>query len=192
MALRLFLCQAQYRKPVDFTIDAIASATKSWQTLKDGLLFGANHGPQLDWSSSNVPELDYESDAVQRFQASMDDDFNTPEAVAVLFELAKELRRQGNLLVHEGKTDADSASLKQQWHTLVSLAQVIGLEATSDNAPSNASGGPSDAEISALIEQRLSAKKAKDFALADQIRENLAAQGITLIDKPGGVTEWHR
>lgn len=191
MALRLFLCQAQYRKPVDFTADAIASASKSWQTLKDGLLFGANHGPQLNWTDTGTLELDYESGAVQRFQIAMDDDFNTPEAVAVLFELAKELRRQGNLLVHEGKADTDSDSLKQQWHTLVCLAQVLGIEAVPEDAPA-AVDGPSDEEITALIEQRLAAKKAKDFALADQIRNDLTAQGITLIDKPGGVTEWHR
>ncbi|NEQ49193.1 MAG: cysteine--tRNA ligase [Leptolyngbya sp. SIO3F4] len=190
MALRLFLSQAQYRKPVDFTADAISSATKSWQTLKDGLLFGYNYGPKLNWSDANVT-LDSENDAVKRFQIAMDDDFNTPEAVAVLFELAKELRRQGNLLVHEGKTDVDSDKLQQQWHTLVGLAQVLGIAATVDKADV-ANDGPSDDEISALIEQRLTAKKAKDFALADNIRDDLTAQGITLIDKPGGVTEWHR
>ncbi|ESA36127.1 cysteinyl-trna synthetase [Leptolyngbya sp. Heron Island J] len=191
MALRLFLCQAQYRKPVDFTADAISSAAKSWQTLKDGLLFGANHGSELKWTDLDTLALDYESDAVQRFQAAMDDDFNTPEAVAVLFELAKELRRQGNLLIHEGKADADSDCLKQQWYTLVCLAQVLGIETTPDVPPVD-NEGPSDEKIAALIDQRLVAKKAKDFALADQIRDDLAALGITLIDKPGGVTEWHR
>ncbi|MEM7063112.1 MAG: cysteine--tRNA ligase [Cyanobacteria bacterium P01_B01_bin.77] len=192
MALRLFLCQAQYRKPVDFTADAIASATKSWQTLKNGLLFGDNHGSQLHWSPTAPLELNHESEAVQRFQMAMDDDFNTPEAVAILFELAKELRRQGNLLVHEGKTDADSEQLKQQWHALVSLAQVLGIYAEPEETDDAKSKGPSGEAITALIEQRLAAKKAKDFALADKIRENLTAQGITLIDKPGGVTEWHR
>ena len=189
MALRQFLTQAQYRKPVDFTADAIASATKSWQTLKEGLLFGYNHGKHLGWADSVT--LDRASDPVQRFQAAMDDDFNTPEAVAVLFELAKELRRQGNLLVHEGKTDTDSNQLQQQWHTLVCLAQVLGIEATPEEATPT-DDGPSEAEISALIEQRVAAKKSKDFALADRIRDKLTAQGITLIDKPGGVTEWHR
>ncbi len=189
MALRLFLCQAQYRKPVDFTADAIASATKSWQTLKEGLLFGHIYGPQLNWA--DTPKLDDESESMQRFQTAMDDDFNTPEAVAVLFELAKELRRQGNLLVHEGNIDTDIDQLQRDWSTLVHLAQVLGIEATPDDMPAT-QDGPSDEEISALVEQRLAAKKAKDFALADQIRDDLTAQGITLIDKPGGVTEWHR
>ncbi|MEM9806781.1 MAG: cysteine--tRNA ligase [Cyanobacteria bacterium P01_D01_bin.56] len=193
MALRLFLCQAQYRKPVDFTADAIVSATKSWQTLKDGLLFGHNHGAQLHWTEFDAPaELNPEVDAVQRFQAAMDDDFNTPEAVAVLFELAKELRRQGNLLVHEGKADMDGASLKQQWQTLVVLAQILGIEALPEDTAVPDEDSPDKDEIATLIEQRLAAKKAKDFALADKIRDDLTAKGITLIDKPGGVTEWHR
>ena len=192
MALRLFLCQAQYRKPVDFTADAIASATKSWQTLKDGLLFGHNHGTHLNWNCEDTIQLDRKNDAVQRFQVAMDDDFNTPEAVAVLFELAKELRRQGNILVHEGKIDADANGLRQQWRTLVCLAQVLGIEASPEDASALDKGGPSDDEIASFIEQRLAAKKAKDFALADKIRNDLTDQGITLIDKPGGVTEWHR
>ncbi|MEO0867130.1 MAG: cysteine--tRNA ligase [Cyanobacteria bacterium J06642_11] len=193
MALRLFLCQAQYRKPVDFTADAITSATKSWQTLKDGLLFGHNHGTQLHWSNlDTTAALNPEVDAVQRFQAAMDDDFNTPEAVAVLFELAKELRRQGNLLVHEGKIDADADSLNQQWQTLVGLAQILGIETSPEETVATDSDGPSDEDIATLIEQRLAAKAAKDFSLADKIRDDLTTQGITLIDKPGGITEWHR
>ncbi|MEM6254440.1 MAG: cysteine--tRNA ligase [Cyanobacteria bacterium P01_D01_bin.156] len=192
MALRLFLCQAQYRKPVDFTADAITSATKSWQTLQDGLLFGYHHGEKLNWDTTSIGALDPEVHALQRFQASMDDDFNTPEAVAVLFELAKELRRQGNLLVHEGKADADGSILKQQWQTLVGLAQVLGIEAAPEDSAAPDGSGPSDDEIATLIEQRRAAKKTKDFALADKIRDGLTAQGITLIDKPGGVTEWHR
>ncbi len=190
MALRLFLCQAQYRKPVDFTADAIASATQSWQTLREGLLFGSVHGEALGWSAIDGDAVDRDSEPVQRFQTAMDDDFNTPEAVAVLFELAKELRRQGNLLVHEGKTTAPSNELQQQWQTLVELSGVLGIEATAEAAEEAA--GPSDEEVTALVAQRRQAKKEKNFALADEIRDRLSAQGITLIDKPGGVTDWHR
>ena len=190
MALRLFLCQAQYRKPVDFTADAIASATQSWQTLREGLLFGSVHGEALGWSAIDSDAIDRDSEPVQRFQTAMDDDFNTPEAVAVLFELAKELRRQGNLLVHEGKTTAPSDELQQQWQTLVELSGVLGIEAAAEAVEEAA--GPSDDEVTALVTQRRQAKKEKNFALADEIRDRLSAQGITLIDKPGGVTDWHR
>ncbi len=191
MAMRLFVLQAQYRKPVDFTGDAIASAKNSWQTIESGLLFGHQYGEKLGWDLPEVTEIDRNSEAVQQFQNSMDDDFNTPGAVAVLFDLAKELRRQGNLIVHEGKPDADPNVLQQQWQTLVGLAQVLGIESEPD-AGSTATDGLSDADIEAKITQRRDAKKAKNYAEADKIRDDLSSLGITLIDKPGGITEWHR
>ena len=72
------------------------------------------------------------------------------------------------------------------------LAQVLGIKANPEDISPATHDGPSDAEISTLVEQRLAAKKSKDFALADKIRDDLSAQGITLIDKPGNLTEWHR
>lgn len=110
--------------------------------------------------------------------------------LAVLFELAKELRREGNILVHEGKTQTDSIELHQQWHTLVTLAQVLGLEATQESETSQ-TDGLSDIEIEALIQQRQEARKNKNFAESDRIRDELKAQGITLIDSKEG-TRWHR
>ncbi|MEM9905774.1 MAG: cysteine--tRNA ligase [Cyanobacteria bacterium P01_D01_bin.44] len=199
MALRVFVLQAQYRKPIDFTADAIASAINSWQTLKEGLLFGHHYGKQLGWTDVDdtsfgdptAMRIDADSEPVKQFQTSMDDDFNSPGAVAVLFDLAKELRRQGNLIVHQGQAETDAKTLRQQWQTLVCLAQVLGLEASAEPEPPGESD-LSDADIDAKIEQRQAAKLAKDFATADQIRNELSTLGITLIDKPGGVTEWHR
>jgi cysteinyl-tRNA synthetase len=130
-----------------------------------------------------------DSEAVQQFQTAMDDDFNTPGAIAVLFDLAKELRRAGNLIVHEGNADRTADDLRNDWQTLVVLAEVLGLQASFE-AESSADG-LDDAAIEAFIQQRLDAKKAKNFADADRIRDELKAQGIVLIDKPGG-TEWHR
>ena len=191
MVIRLFVLQAQYRKPIDFTDDAIASATQGWNTLKEALLFAKQYGEQLGWTSETsnepVPEL------VERFQDAMDDDFNTSAALAVLFEIAKEIRRDRNLLLHEGKTDTDPKLLKQQWETLVTLANVLGLEVDADaEIDEQAAKGLSDAEIEAAIEQRKAARKAKNFAESDRIRDELQAQGISLIDKAGGVTQWHR
>lgn len=198
MAVRLFVLQAHYRKPVDFTDESIASAQNSWETLKESLLFGYKFGAQLGWTdtadssfgNSEFMRIPTESEAVQKFQAAMDEDINSPGALAVLFELAKDLRREGNIITHEGKTTTDPQVLRQQWQTLVVLAQVLGLEAEPEaEAPVS---GPSDAEIESLIAQRQAAKKAKNFAESDRIREELKTQGILLIDKPGGVTEWHR
>ncbi|MEB3356398.1 MAG: cysteine--tRNA ligase [Synechococcales bacterium] len=200
MVLRLFVLQAQYRKPMDFTDEAIASATNAWDTLRDGLLFGFKYGSQLGWTdvadeSFGDPaamRIPSDSGPVQQFQVAMDDDINTPGAIAVLFDLAKDLKRAGNLIVHEGKADTDAQTLRQQWQTLMVLATVLGLSAQPDTADDSQDGALTDAEVEALIQQRLDAKKSKNFAEADRIRNWLKDQGVALIDKPGGVTEWHR
>jgi cysteinyl-tRNA synthetase len=196
MAVRLFVLQAQYRKPIDFTNEAIASATNGWHTLKEGLLFGYEYGKQLGWEEGQGGQGGSQIASrllptyVERFQQAVDDDFNFPGGLAILFELAKELRREGNLLVHQGKTETSPDQLKQQWYTLVTLAQVLGFEA-SPLAEATQAGGLSDAQIEALIQQRQAARKAKNFAAGDRIRNELQAQGITLIDSPDG-TRWHR
>jgi cysteinyl-tRNA synthetase len=209
MALRLFVLMAQYRKPIDFTDEAIASATNGWQTLKEGLLFGYQYGQQLGFSISldspqeavGIKKEVLDTEVVQRFQEAVNDDFNFPGGLAVLFELAKEIRRERNLLVHEGKTQTPPDELFKQWQTLLTLASVFGLEAHKVGESLNADGlespespndgGLSDAEIEALIHKRQEARKAKNFAEADRIRNELEAQGIILIDSREG-TRWHR
>ncbi|NMF86327.1 cysteine--tRNA ligase [Nodosilinea sp. P-1105] len=199
MAVRLFLLQGQYRKPVDFTQASIDAAQNSWQTLRDGLLFGHQFGAKLGWADVDdaafgdpaAMRIDRDSDPVQRFQTAMDDDFNTAGGLAVLFDLAKDLRRAGNVLVHTGAVDTDADSLRHQWQTLVCLAQVLGLGVQPEAEPESESG-LSDDDIATLLAQRQAARAAKNFAESDRIRDHLQAQGITLIDKPGGVTEWHR
>jgi cysteinyl-tRNA synthetase len=199
MAVRLFLLQGQYRKPVDFTEASMEAAQNSWHTLQQGLLFGYQFGEALGWADvkddsfgdASAMGIDGDTAPVQAFQTAMDDDFNTAGGLAVLFDLAKELRRAGNLMTHTGQADTDAGSLRQQWQTLVCLAQVLGLEAEPSNSATT-EGGLSDADIGTLLEQRQAARQAKNFAESDRIRDELQAQGITLIDKPGGVTEWHR
>jgi cysteinyl-tRNA synthetase len=190
MALRVFVLQAQYRKPIDFTGEAIAAAQNSWNTLKDGLLFAAEYGEALGWSdAAEMPPL--AAEAVQRFQAAMDDDFNSPSGLAVLFELAKELRRAGNLITHQGQANRTAEMLRQDWHTLVSLAQVLGLEAVSERSDASADNS-GDAAIEAMIQARCAARKAKDFKESDRLRDLLSAENIVLIDQPDGTTRWHR
>ncbi|PZO57192.1 MAG: cysteine--tRNA ligase [Phormidesmis priestleyi] len=200
MAIRMFVMQAQYRMPLDFTEEAIIAATKGWATLNEGLNFGVQYGDQLGWQRSHpdnlpnnqsTPSIPLDKTALSQFQASMDDDFNTPRAVAVLFGLAKELQRQRNLIVHTGQRDTNSAALERQWQTLVQLAQVLGLEAQAISSVASADQ-IGDPDVETLIAQRTAAKQAKNYAESDRIRANLSAKGITLIDKPGGVTIWHR
>ncbi|MBD2613311.1 MAG: cysteine--tRNA ligase [Nostoc sp. GBBB01] len=199
MAVRLLVLTAQYRTPIDFTDEAIADKTNAWHTLKAGLLFGYQYGKQLGWELEDAGtggQGDAENGKeifasyVERFQELVNDDFNFPGGLTVLFELAKELQRQGNILVHQGKTETPPQELQHQWQTLVTLAGVLGLEAKPEEETSTIQG-LSDAEIDAKIQQRQAARQARDFAESDRIRNELQAQGITLIDSREG-TRWHR
>ena len=188
MTLRLFTLQAHYRKPLDFTAEALEAAATGWKGLNAALGLAGDTTPT---ASEWPPAL---ADARARFAAAMDDDLNTSAALAVLFELAKPLRGLANR-IERGDTSAQGelqqASQQQQLALLLELADVVGLQ--HEGAEDSASGGgPSDAEIDAQIEARKAAKAAKDFAAADRIRDELKAQGIELIDKPGGLTEWLR
>ncbi|GAX38745.1 cysteine--tRNA ligase [Nodularia sp. NIES-3585] len=199
MAVRLFVLMAQYRKPIDFTDEAIAAATNGWHTLKEGLLFGYEYGGvgSGEWGVTSTTLSNRGSGEkltseihIQRFQEAVNDDFNFPGGLTVLFELAKELRRQGNIIVHQGKSETSPEELQKQWHTLVMLAEVFGLVAQPE-AETVKIEGLTDTEIEELIQQRQAARKAKNFAASDRIRDQLQAEGITLIDSRDG-TRWHR
>ncbi|MFN6537717.1 MAG: cysteine--tRNA ligase [Nostoc sp. EkiNYC01] len=197
MAVRLLVLTAQYRTPIDFTDEAIADKTNAWHTLKDGLLFGYQHGKQLGWELEDGenfliqnPKFKIQNSYIERFQELVNDDFNFPGGLTVLFELAKELHREGNILVHQGKTETPPDELQRQWQTLVTLAGVLGLEAKPE-VETSTTESLSDAEIEAKIQQRQAARQGKNFAESDRIRNELQAQGITLIDSRDG-TRWHR
>ncbi|WP_036481585.1 cysteine--tRNA ligase [Myxosarcina sp. GI1] len=189
MAVRLFILQAQHRKPIDFTDEALTAATNGWHTLKEGLLFGDRFGKQLGFAT--LPEKTDET-LINRFREAVNDDFNFAGGLAVLFEIAKKLAKEGNILVHQGEILTAAEELATQWRTLVELAEVLGFKAKLEADSQEVTGGMSDAEIEALIQQRHEARKAKNYAESDRLRDELQAQGITLIDKPGGVTTWNR
>ncbi|MCU0541116.1 MAG: cysteine--tRNA ligase, partial [Oscillatoriaceae cyanobacterium Prado104] len=190
MAVRLFVLMAHYRSQIDFTQEAIASAENGWHTLKEGLLFGDRHGAKLGWNI--VDRIAEDTDVMQQFQTAMDNDFNTPAALVVLFELAKDLGKEGNILVHQGRTETAPELLQQKWGTLVNLAGVLGLEVAPEAEEEISVGGLTDAEIELMIQQRKDARKAKNFAEGDRIRNELKDRGITLIDQKDGTTIWHR
>ena len=189
MAVRLFILQAQYRKPVDFNDKALAGATNAWSTLKEGLLFGDRYGEKLGFASSSSNNLN--QDAIAKFKNAVDDDFNFAGGLAVLFEIAKNLEKESNLIVHGEENQTPSAELNRQWQTLVHLADILGFAAQLEE-DNNHTGGLSDADIEVLVQQRLDAKKNKNYGESDRIRDELKAQGVSLIDKPGGVTIWNR
>lgn len=189
MVVRLFILQGHYRKSLDFSKDAMKAASSSWQTLRAGLNFGYHYGSQLGWSTTVQPNLD--ATKVEQFQTAMNDDLNTPVALAVMFDLAKTLQRESNRLIHAGHTEVNPTQLRQQWQTLVHLAQVLGLE-TSPEDKMQTNQPLDDVTVSRLIQERQVARQARDFATADQIRDQLARVGVVVVDQRNGEARWHR
>jgi len=201
MTLRLFVLQAHYRKPLDFTAEALEAAATGWKGLNAALSLGDRHGESLGWSiAAPLTETAMTADGgpadtalvelEQRFISAMDDDLNSSGGLAVLFDLAKPLRALANRL-ERGEDAAlpepELKGLEGRWQLLRHLAAVLGLRSEAEAATSL-----DDSAIDAAIAARKAAKAAKDYAEADRIRDELAAQGVELIDKPGGVTEWIR
>ncbi|MEB3271343.1 MAG: cysteine--tRNA ligase [Synechococcus sp.] len=194
MTLRLFVLQAHYRKPLDFTAAALEAAAAGWKGLHAALAVGRSD--PLGWSEaaatgSLAEELPEELQELRaRFLAAMDDDLNTAVALGELFELARPLRGLAGRLRGGAHPDAVERQLEARWRLLVELAGVLGLvaETAEQGAPAAADGAAAGAEeetIRALLQQRLQARQQRQFARADQLREQLQALGLTLFDRGG-------
>jgi cysteinyl-tRNA synthetase len=173
----------QVRYVQNFTEMAITAAENGWQTLKDALT--------LDWQKLDLAfglsSGDFDANAIDQFQTAMDDDFNTAAGLAVLFELAKSLKREFNLRCYEGLQELSEIRLQQKSQTLIQLAQVFGLEVQAQAQP--------ELEIDpiwieSLLQQRQQARAGKRYAESDRIRDQLLAVGITPIDRPDGQTRY--
>ena len=191
MAIRLFILQAQYRQPIDFTEDAIIAATKGWETVRESMLFAADFGEKLGWQNIEVPSRSEVVKIIALFEEAMDDDFNTSVALSHVFELAKKLRAERNSLSHSGKTETSSEVLFKEWQALSYMTSSLGFVADiSDRKVIE--DKISNVQIEDLIQKRIEAKKAKNYQEGDRIREELKALGITLIDQKDGTTRWLR
>ena len=165
--VRFFILRAHYRSQLNYSDAHLADARSALTRLYTALKEVAPDDGALDWTEAHAV----------RFAEAMNDDFNTPGAVALLFDLANEVNK------------TRSAALARQ---LKSLAALIGLLERSPQAFLQGGSDGDDARVQAQIDARAAAKKARDFAEADRIRAALLVDGVILEDKPGGVTEWRR
>jgi len=172
--LRFFLLSSHYRGPINYSAAQLAQADETllglYRALKD-----AAPGGTADAAD------------IARFRAAMDDDFNTPEAFAVMQGVARNL----NL----AKAAGDVGGASKAAATLRALGAIVGvLQQDPDTYLKRSAGNKnlSDEEVEALLASRRAARALKQFAESDRIRDLLNAAGILLEDKPGGRTEWRR
>ena len=161
--IRFFIVRAHYRSPLNYSdvhLDDARNALRRLYTALDAVTPAA---VDIEWTQPHAA----------RFKAAMDNDFATPEAVAVLFELAAEVNR--------GKSPRVAGLLK-------TLGGVLGLLQSDPKAFLQAGAGLDEASIQQQIVARAAAKKARNFTEADRIRDELLAQGIVLKDSAGGTT----
>ena len=165
--VRFFILRAHYRSPLNYSDAHLEDAKQALTRLYTALKGAPAAAARVDWEEPHA----------QRFRTAMDDDFGTPEAVAVLFELANEVNRGG-------------AELAGQ---LRALGGVLGLLQRPAEAFLRAgpAGALSDSDIGARIKARLAARRAKNYAEADRIRKELEQGGVILEDGAQGTT-WRR
>ncbi len=168
-AIRIWIFQSHYRSPATYDEENLVAAERAVRRLRQ-----AAQAPNTGEESGEV----YDADHIrQRFIEAMDDDLNTPRALAAIFDLAREIFTQ----------QSAGADISSAQSTLRELVGVLGLtleEPKRDDAQG-------DAEIDELIEKRRVARSKRDFATADLIRDQLAEMGVEISDTPQGTT-WRR
>jgi cysteinyl-tRNA synthetase len=197
--MRMFLLSSHYRGPINYAAVQLEQAdgalTRLYTALR-GVGVGASAGPAGAAGDAAAPASELLRAAQQRFEQALDDDFNTPEAFAVLQDVAREL----NAARAAGRA-AQALELASGLRRLAALLGVLQLDpehwfrlpVPGFGAASATAGTQLDeAAIEQRIAARLAARQARDFKAADAIRDELAAAGITLDDQPGGRTIWRR
>ncbi len=171
--IRYIMIASQYRSPINYSLDILEqskSALERLYTCRENLVFAMEHAPE--GAGESLSYLAVRKDA---FIAAMEDDLNTADALAALFQLAKDINTT------EG---ADKTQLAQALALFDELCDVLGILYQKQSTDL-------DGQVEALIQQRTEARKAKDFATADAIRDQLKKMGIALEDTANGV-KWSR
>ena len=178
--LRFFMLSAHYRSPLNFSAELMEAAKNGLEritTAAENLKFLINNARTEDMSEDERKKLAGSIAYVENFEKAMDDDFNTADAISAVFELVKYMN-----------TTTDGASSKEYlqnlFDCLIRLTDVLGIIVDKEDEILAS-------DIEALIEERQAARKAKNFARADEIRDELLAKGIILKDTREGV-QWKK
>ena len=190
--VRFFILRTHYRSPLDFDRDRIKEAHAGLQRLRNALELGESLSDRAGNTDADVELAQMADKAMADFCEAMDDDFNTALAIGYMFTLAKEINTYANSVINH-KGDFDKKHFGQLMDVYKEMAEVIGIFEGSLEMPTEDDGkdGISPEEIEALIAERAEAKKAKNWARADEIRDGLKAQGIILEDSAAG-TKWKK
>lgn len=178
--LRFFMLNAHYRSPLNFSAELMEASKNALERIitcveqLKHLMENAKGGSLSSEEERLVPEID---GYVKKYEESMEDDFNTADAIAAVFELVKFTNTQAD-------ASSSKAFVQLLFEKITGLCDVLGLLVDKKEEVL-------EEEIEALIEERQAARKAKDFAKADEIRDKLASMGITLKDTREGV-QWKR
>ena len=178
--LRFFMLSAHYRSPLNFSAELMEAAKSGLEriiTAADRLKFLMGSAKTEDMAETEAEKFAKSAEYVGNFESAMDDDFNTADAIAAVFDLVKFINTM---------TDEDSSKeyLENLFDRLVRLTEVLGIIVDKEDEIL-------DSDIEALIAERQAARKEKNFARADEIRDELLAKGIVLKDTREGV-QWKR
>ena len=179
--IRFFMLSAHYRSPINYTRDVIEQAQNALSRINsaiNNIKFLENNGADSDMKDEEKQSVENFAKYKTDFENAMDDDLNTADAIAAIFELIREI----NTLC--AKSDVTKSYAKEAKENLFALCGVLGIGDISEDEML-------DEEIENLIAQRTEARKNKNYAESDRIRDLLKEKGIVLYDTPQGV-KWSR
>ena len=181
--IRMFMLMSHYRSPLNYSGEILMQAKAALErltTAKQNLDFFVKNGRDGELSAEDAAFVESLGKYREKFDAVMDDDFNTADAISVIFELVREVNAAVSPASDPSKALAEGCRA-----IFLELCDVLGIPFAEEKEDDEA------AEIEAQIEARQAARKAKNWAEADRIRDELKARGIILEDTPQGV-KWRR
>lgn len=176
--LRFYMSSVQYRRPINYSEDGLKQAETVLKRYQNTL---RNLDARLDDENERLEDNGLRDDLTQakaEFIEAMDDDFNVQNALSIMYDLATTLNN------HLQKDQVDKPALKRAKKLLIAWLEIFGVSFKEEQAEN-------DDEIEKLIAQRDEARKNKDWAESDRLRDELQAKGIVIEDTPQG-TRWHR